>query len=297
MTAGERAGASPAKSSRAEQSPRVEKPRREPPDVEMPDADEADAAMSRAEQRAAVARMFQEMSAHDPGSPARQAVRDAIVADHMDYARYVASRFKAPPGGVEDVVQVAYLALVKAVDNFDAEYGVPFIGYLTPMVTGEIKRHFRDTTWDLHVPRRMQELTLELRGAADVLSHALGRSPSVKELAEHLEARPEDVVEAMDASGAYSAASLDRPVSTGEEQGTPLGELLGGDDAGYDWVVDRETLKPLLAKLSDRDKRILLMRFFRNMTQSKIAEELGVSQIQVSRLLDRILTELRAAVG
>ena len=248
----------------------------------------------RAEQRAAVARMFETLAASEAGSARWRSLRDGIVAEHMDYARYVASRFKAPPGGAEDVVQVAYLALVKAVDNFDPAYGVPFIGYLTPMITGEIKRHFRDTTWDLHVPRRMQELTLELRGAAEALSHGLGRSPSVEELAAHHDTPPEAVIEAMDASVAYSAASLDRRVTAGDEPGASLGELLGDEDARYDLVIDRETLKPLLAKLSDRDKRILLMRFFRNMTQSRIAEELGVSQMQVSRLLDRILTELRS---
>jgi len=251
----------------------------------------------RDEQRARVVEQFRELRRHDPESPQWRSLRDELVADHMAYARYVASRFSAPPGAAEDLNQVAYLALVKSVDNFDPEYGVTFIGYVTPMVTGEIKRYFRDSTWDVHVPRRMQELSLELRGATELLAQRLDRSPTVAELAEELGTRPEEIVEAIDASNAYSATSLDRPVDAGDSGSAPLGELLGDEDSAFDMVVDREALKPLLARLSARDKQILLMRFFRNMTQSQIGEELGVSQMQVSRLLNRILGELRDALG
>jgi RNA polymerase sigma-B factor len=247
----------------------------------------------RAEQRADTLRKFKLLAAADPGGAEHAALREELIADHMNYARYVAARFSAPPGATEDLAQVAYLALVKAVDNYDPEYGVAFIGYVTPMITGEIKRYFRDSTWDVHVPRRMQELSLALRGATEQLAHELGRSPTVDELADELSATVEEVVEAVDAANAYSAASLDRPVDSGDEHGVSLGEFMGGEDAGFDGVIDRTALKPLLARLPERDKRILMMRFFRGMTQSQIAEEIGVSQMQVSRLLTRILTELR----
>ena len=253
--------------------------------------------LDRTEQRADTLRRFRLMALCEPGCDQHRSLRDELIADHMNYARYIAGRFNAPPGAAEDLNQVAYLALVKAVDNFDPEFGVAFVGYLTPMITGEIKRYFRDSTWDLHVPRRLQELSLALRGATEQLAHELGRSPAVAELADRMGASAEEVIEAAEAAHAYSATSLDRPVDNGDEQGIALGDLLGSEDVAFAGVVDRTALKPLLAKLPERDKKILLMRFFRGMTQSQIAEDLGVSQMQVSRLLTRILGELREGMG
>jgi RNA polymerase sigma-B factor len=251
----------------------------------------------RAEHRAEIHRRFELLAACEPATARHRTLRDELIAEHMNYARYVASRFSVPADTAEDLEQVAYLALIKAVDNFDPARGTAFLGYLTPMVAGEIKRYFRDSTWDVHVPRRMQELSLALHGApAEQLERRLGRSPTIAELAEHLGAQPEEIVEAFDASAAYSATSLERPLVPGDEQGASLGETLGGDDDAYEWVVDREALKPLLAALPEKDKRILLMRFFRGMTQSQIGAELGVSQMQVSRYLTRILGTLRDAV-
>jgi RNA polymerase sigma-B factor len=251
----------------------------------------------RAEHRAEIHRRFELLAECEPDSVRHRTLRDELIAEHMNYARYVASRFSVPADTAEDLEQVAYLALIKAVDNFDPSRGTAFLGYLTPMVAGEIKRYFRDSTWDVHVPRRMQELSLALHGApAEQLERRLGRSPTIAELAEHLGAQPEEIVEAFDASAAYSATSLERPLVPGDEQGASLGETLGGDDDAYEWVVDREALKPLLAALPEKDKRILLMRFFRGMTQSQIGTELGVSQMQVSRYLTRILSTLRDAV-
>ncbi|MEY9858490.1 RNA polymerase sigma-70 factor (sigma-B/F/G subfamily) [Catenulispora sp. GAS73] len=251
----------------------------------------------RAEHRAEIHRRFEVLAEYEPDSVRYRTLRDELIAEHMNYARYVASRFSVPADTAEDLEQVAYLALIKAVDNFDPSRGTAFLGYLTPMVAGEIKRYFRDSTWDVHVPRRMQELSLALHGApAEQLERRLGRSPTIAELAEHLGAQPEEIVEAFDASAAYSATSLERPLVPGDEQGASLGETLGGDDDAYEWVVDREALKPLLAALPEKDKRILLMRFFRGMTQSQIGTELGVSQMQVSRYLTRILGTLRDAV-
>lgn len=248
-----------------------------------------------AERRAETMRILTRMNRLPVGDPERERLRNEVIEDHMPYARHIASRYGGRGQVVEDFVQVAYLGLVKAVDNFDPEYGTGFLGYATPMIIGEIRRYFRDATWDVHVPRRMQELTTALRSATERLTRELGRSPSVAEVAEALGVDPEEIAEALDAAEAYTAASLDRPVG-GAPEGATLGELMGGDDVRLDAVVDRESLKPLLAKLDPRDKQILMMRFFRGMTQSQIGDELGVSQMQVSRLLTRILSELRAGL-
>jgi RNA polymerase sigma-B factor len=249
-----------------------------------------------AERRAETMRVFERIRQLPAGDPERARLRDAVIEDHMPYARHIATRYGGHGASVEDFVQVAYVGLVKAVDNFDPEYGTGFLGYATPMMLGEIKRYFRDATWDVHVPRRMQELTGAIRKVTEALTHDLGRSPTVAELAVRLKADPEEVTEALEAAEAYTTASLDRPVNT-DAGSAPLAEFLGGDDQRLEAVVDREALKPLLAGLGDRDKRILMMRFFRGMTQSEIGEELGVSQMQVSRLLTRILEELRAGLG
>jgi RNA polymerase sigma-B factor len=229
--------------------------------------------------------------------PERPALREFVIGEYMSYARYVAGRFRRRGEQAEDLVQVAYVGLVKAVDNFDARYHTTFLTFATPMIAGEIKRHFRDTTWEVHVPRRMQELSAALRPAAEALAQTLGREPTVEELARHLGATTEEIVNAFDASAVYRTASLDVPVGLLDRDGSTLGDLLGAEDPGYRLVLDREALKPLLADLGERDKRILLMRYFRNMSQTEIGDEIGVSQMQVSRLLARILGRLREEVG
>ncbi|HET9168860.1 MAG TPA: SigB/SigF/SigG family RNA polymerase sigma factor [Actinospica sp.] len=258
-----------------------------------------DAADRRAEQRAETMRVLARMAELPEDDPERARLRAEVIEDHMPYARHIAQRYGgrgahgASGGSGEDFEQVAYLGLVKAVDNFDPEYGTGFLGYATPMIIGEIKRYFRDATWGVHVPRRMQELSGALRKTTDELVHELGREPTIAELAERLDADPEEIVEAIDAAGAYTTASLDHPVNT-DEQGASLLEFMGEQDERFDAVIDRQVLTGLLADLGERDKRILLMRFFRGMTQAEIGTELGVSQMQISRLLTRILRELRA---
>jgi RNA polymerase sigma-B factor len=269
-----------------------------------PKPDAADTADTAAEQRgefyvrrrATALRLLGEMATLSADDPHREHLRSQVIETHMPYARYLAARYGMPGEEVEDLFQVAYLALVKAVDNFDPERGVAFLTYATPMIIGEIKRYFRDSTWAVHVPRRMQELSAQLRSATEQLGQSLGRSPTVGELAEHLGAEPAEIIDAMDARAAHSTVSLDLPVDSGSARPTPLQELIGADDDSFDGVVNRETLKLLLAELAERDKQILLMRFFRGMTQSEIAGELGVSQMQVSRLLARILSRLRAGM-
>ncbi|HTJ66983.1 MAG TPA: SigB/SigF/SigG family RNA polymerase sigma factor [Actinospica sp.] len=253
----------------------------------------------RAEQRAETMRVLRRMAELPADDPERARLRAEVIEDHMAYARHIAQRYggRGPSGstggGGEDFEQVAYLGLVKAVDNFDPEHGTGFLGYATPMIIGEIKRYFRDATWGVHVPRRMQELSGALRKATDALTHELGREPTIAELAEHLGADPEEIVEAIDAAGAYTTASLDVPVNA-EEQGASLLDFMGEHDERFEAVIDRQVLTGLLAELGERDKRILLMRFFRGMTQAEIGEELGVSQMQISRLLNQILGRLRA---
>ncbi|MEY9892863.1 RNA polymerase sigma-B factor [Catenulispora sp. MAP5-51] len=225
--------------------------------------------------------------------PEYDALREYVIGEYMSYARYVARRFRQRGEPPQDLEQVAYLGLVKAVDNFDPDYGTTFLTYATPIIAGEIKRHFRDTTWDLHVPRRMQELSAAVRRAQQELTHQLGTVPRAEDVARFLDLPLEEIVEAYEAVAAYNTTSLDMPVLHPEGDSATLGELMGHEDPGIDRVVDREALKPLLERLTAREKRILLMRFFRNMSQSEIGAELGVSQMQVSRLLAQILGRLR----
>jgi RNA polymerase sigma-B factor len=262
----------------------------------MGSARTADAASPHAERRAHTMRLFLRMKELPPGDAERERIRVEIIEEHMPYARYIATRYGGRGEVGEDFVQVAYLGLVKAADNFDPDHGTGFLGYATPMIIGEIKRYFRDATWDVHVPRRMQELTSALRKAIEELTRDLGRSPTVAELAVHLHATAEEITDAFDAAEAYTIASLDRPVQVADAAGATLTDFLGAEDPSFDAVVDREALKPLLAGLGERDKRILLMRFFRGMTQSEIGAQLNVSQMQVSRLLTRILEQLRAGL-
>lgn len=252
-------------------------------------------AAERTAQRAETMRQLQRMVSLPAGDPERERIRAAVIEDHMPYARHIARRYGSHGSTSEDFEQVAFMGLVKAVDNFDPGHGTAFLGYAAPMILGEIKRYFRDSTWSVHVPRRMQELTGALHKTTDVMTAELGRAPTVRELAERLGVGTDELVEAMDASSAYTTASLDHPINhEGAENGASLGEMIGEDDPGYDLAVDREVLRGLVEDLGERDRRILLMRFFHGMTQSEIGEKLGVSQMQVSRLITKILSGLRA---
>jgi RNA polymerase sigma-B factor len=250
----------------------------------------------RGRERAAALAGLCRLAALPEDHPERPALREYVIGEYMSYARYIAGRFQHRGESPEDLEQVAYVGLVKAVDNYDPAFRTSFLTYATPMIAGEIKRHFRDTTWDVHVPRRLQELSAALRPAEELLNQKLGRNPTMAELAAHLGATSEEIIDALEAAAVYSTASLDVPVAQPDGDGATLGELLGADDPAFGEVVDRETLKPLLAELSERDKRILLMRFFRGMSQAEIGSELGVSQMQISRLLAQILDRLREAV-
>ncbi len=237
--------------------------------------------------------LFTEMQGAE-GETEASRYRGELVELHLPLAEYLARRFGNRGEPHEDLVQVATIGLIKAIDRFDLERGVAFSTYATPTIVGEIKRHFRDRGWTIRVPRRLQEIQAVINQAVSDLGQELGRSPTVAELAHRVGMSEEEILEGLESANAYSPLSLDAPDPSGEV-GAVI-EQLGDYDDALDAVVDRETVKPLLDKLDARAKRILLLRFFRNMTQSQIAEELGISQMHVSRLLSRTLADLRRAL-
>jgi RNA polymerase sigma-B factor len=219
-------------------------------------------------------------------------VRDTLIELNLPLVRYAAARFRSRNEPMEDIIQVGTIGLIKAIDRFDNQRGVEFPTFAMPTIIGEIKRFFRDTSWSVRVPRRLQELRLSLTRAGDELAQKLDRSPTVAELAAVLGVTEEDVVEGLAVGNAYTASSLDT-APTDEDGDGPLAERLGYEDAAMEGVEYRESLKPLLARLPARERRIIMLRFFGNMTQSQIGEEIGISQMHVSRLLTRTLATLR----
>ncbi|OII60902.1 RNA polymerase subunit sigma [Streptomyces sp. CC53] len=226
-------------------------------------------------------------------SPERTYVRDTLIELNLPLVRYAAARFRSRNEPMEDIVQVGTIGLIKAIDRFDCERGVEFPTFAMPTVVGEIKRFFRDTSWSVRVPRRLQELRLALTKASDELAQKLDRSPTVPELATVLGVSEEDVVDGLAVGNAYTASSLDSPSPEDDGGEGSLADRLGYEDTALEGVEYRESLKPLLAKLPARERQIIMLRFFANMTQSQIGEEVGISQMHVSRLLTRTLAQLR----
>lgn len=218
--------------------------------------------------------------------------RDDLVRQHLGLADHLARRYLGRGESLEDLTQVAYLGLVKAADRFDADRGVEFGSFATPTVIGEIKRHFRDKGWAIRVPRHLQELRLELSKAIEELTHELHRSPTVAELADKLSVAEDDIIQGLECGRAYSPQSID-PLVDPDDSSAAVLEFVGAADPGIERVENRQALKPLLTALSERDRRLLEMRFFKGMTQTEIAAELNVSQMHVSRLLTRTLEGLR----
>ncbi|MEU7022033.1 RNA polymerase sigma factor SigF [Streptomyces sp. NPDC046203] len=235
--------------------------------------------------------LFVELRELPEGSAERAALRDRLVRMHLPLVEHLARRFRNRGEPLDDLTQVATIGLIKSVDRFDPERGVEFSTYATPTVVGEIKRHFRDKGWAVRVPRRLQELRLSLTTATAELSQLHGRSPTVHELAERLGISEEEVLEGLESANAYSTLSLDVPDT--DDESPAVADTLGAEDEALEGVEYRESLKPLLEDLPPREKRILLLRFFGNMTQSQIAQEVGISQMHVSRLLARTLAQLR----
>ncbi|MFD4531984.1 RNA polymerase sigma factor SigF [Kitasatospora sp. NPDC058397] len=220
-------------------------------------------------------------------------VRATLVETNLSLVRFGVRRFNSHREPQEDLLQVGAVGLIKAIDRFDPDLGVEFTTFAIPTVLGEIRRHFRDTTWAVHVPRRLQELRILLAKAQERLSQDLDRAPTVAELAEHLALSPEEVVEGLTAANAHTAGSLDLGGSNDDDAPGPLGDRLGEDDRDLALVDDLVALKPLIADLPERQRLILSMRFCEDMTQSQIGARLGLSQMHVSRLLSRTLRHLR----
>jgi RNA polymerase sigma-B factor len=237
--------------------------------------------------------LFIELQSFPEGDPRRQRVRDSLVEQHLPLVEHLARRFRNRGEPYDDLVQVATIGLIKSVDRFDLGRGVEFSTYATPTIVGEIKRHFRDKGWAVRVPRRLQELRLSLASATSEVSQKQGRSPTVSELAAHMKITDEEVLEGLESANAYSTLSLDAGDSGSGDEPMPVADTLGSEDEGLEGVEYRESLKPMLEQLPPREKKILMLRFFKNMTQSEIAEEIGISQMHVSRLLARTLAQLR----
>jgi RNA polymerase sigma-B factor len=243
------------------------------------------------EERAELKRKFVEFAETREAS-----VRDELIEAHLGLAEYLARRFSNRGEPLDDLVQVASVGLVKAVDRFDPERAVEFSTYATHTIVGELKRHFRDKGWAVRAPRRMQELYLRLGKLVASLSQEIGRSPTIPELATEAGVTEEEVLEAMEAGQAYRFASLDAPApGGGDDDNESLGAHMGEDDPGLVGAEDRAALSPLIATLAPREQMILHLRFFEGLTQSEIAERLDISQMHVSRLLARSLAQLREA--
>ena len=222
--------------------------------------------------------------------------RDELIERFIPLARQLAARYSYTDEAHEDLVQVACVGLVKAVDRFEPERGSTFVNYAVPTILGELKRHFRDKGWAVHVPRAMQERALKVNQAIGVLSTRLGRTPTVKEIATHIDASGEQVLQAMEAAGAYDALSLDSTPPGGDDgERRTYADTFATEDPGYELVEFGQVLSGTMRALPNRERTILHLRFVRDLTQAEIAEQVGVSQMHVSRLLRRALDKLRAA--
>jgi RNA polymerase sigma-B factor len=224
--------------------------------------------------------------------------REQLVERFLPLARQLARRYQRASEPLDDLLQVASMGLIKAIDRFDADREIAFSSYAVPTILGEIKRHFRDRTWAVRVPRDLQELSLKVDKAVGELSDELRRQPSVAEIAEAVGADEEDVLEALQAGGAYRAVSFEAPRGAnagGDDEAATIADSIGIDEAGFDRAEERATLARLLSTVSPREREVLRMRFEEDMTQAEIGAVIGVSQMQVSRVIRQALTRLRAA--
>ncbi|MFJ1607117.1 RNA polymerase sigma factor SigF [Streptomyces sp. NPDC088253] len=239
--------------------------------------------------------LFERLESLEEGTHDYSYVRNTLVELNLALVKFAASRFRSRSEPMEDIIQVGTIGLIKAIDRFELSRGVEFPTFAMPTIIGEIKRFFRDTSWSVRVPRRLQELRLSLAKAGDELAQQLDRAPTVGELAQRLGITNDEVVEGMAASNAYTASSLDAQPEEDDSEGA-LADRIGYEDHGLEGIEYVESLKPLIAELPSRDRQILSLRFVANMTQSEIGDELGISQMHVSRLLSRTLVRLRKAL-
>ncbi|MGX1563844.1 RNA polymerase sigma factor SigF [Streptomyces sp. NPDC055506] len=237
---------------------------------------------------------FGQLAVLEEGTPEYQYARNTLIEMNMSLVRYAAGRFRSRgPGEMEDIVQVGMIGLIKAIDRFELTREVEFTSFAVPYIVGEIKRFFRDTSWAVHVPRRLQEARAQLTRATEELRSRLGRTPTTKELAELMCLPEEEVREARLASNGYNSASLDAAISTGQDGETVLADFIGTEDTALELVEDFHALAPMIAELDERDRQILHWRFVEELTQKEIGERLGCSQMHVSRLTARLLARLR----
>lgn len=246
----------------------------------------------RQERRRYIKELFQTLK-----ETGEQSVRDELISLNIHLVEYLARKFSSRGEPLEDLLQVGYIGLIKAIDRYDLGRGVEFSTYATPTIVGELKRYFRDKGWAIRIPRRLQMRDLELNQAIDHLTQELRYSPTLQEVAEHLEIGLEEVVEILESSYATNYLSLDNIYMNGQEdRGFSLLDYLGDEDADFSLAEDRDTLSKLLSQLTDREQKVIYMRFFRGMTQIEIARELNISQMHVSRLLRKILEKLRGEI-
>lgn len=271
------------------------RPSTETPPSPPPQATRArDVPTERIDEFADVADLFVVLRATSVGTLAHARAREAIIGRCLGLADRVARHFDRRGEDLEDLIQVARVGLVNAVNRFDPEKGSSFVAFAIPTMMGEVRRHFRDHGWSMHVPRRIKDRHVALSRATTNMIQTLGRAPTPSELAEYLEVDREDVIESLVAAEGYRTHSIDAPVVSGDGSARHIADTIGTIDAAFADVTDRESVRPLLAGLPEREREILYLRFFASMTQSQIAERIGVSQMHVSRILERTLRELRA---
>jgi RNA polymerase sigma-B factor len=237
---------------------------------------------------------FDQLAVLEEGTREYSYARNTLIEMNMSLVRFAAGRFRSRgPEEMEDIVQVGMIGLIKAIDRFELTREVEFTSFAIPYIVGEIKRFFRDTTWAVHVPRRLQEARVQLARATEELRSRLDRDPTVKELSELMSLPEDEVREARLAANGYNSTSLDAAISSSEDGETALADFIGTDDQALELVEDFHALAPMIAALDERDRQIIYMRFVEELTQAQIGERLGVSQMHVSRLLSRCLARLR----
>jgi len=236
--------------------------------------------------------LLEEYSGLDEDDPRRERLRDRLVTGYLPVAQHIARRFAHRGEPLDDLTQVATVGLINAIDRFDPDKGGEFFSFAVPTISGEVRRHFRDQSWSMRVPRRLKDMHVSINGAVSELSQTLGRAPRPSEIAQRLDLPVNEVLEGLEAAEAYRSSSLDEMLSS-EDGSATVGELVGEADDELDRVDYREALRPLLADLSPRERTIVMLRFFGNLTQTQIANEVGISQMHVSRLLAQTLTRLR----
>ncbi|MFD9392133.1 RNA polymerase sigma factor SigF [Streptomyces sp. NPDC060000] len=243
-------------------------------------------------------RFFDRLTVVEEGTHEYQYVRNTLIEMNLSLVRYAASRFRGRGDSMEDIVQVGTIGLIKAIDRFELTREVEFTSFAVPYIVGEIKRFFRDTSWAVHVPRRLQEARVELAKATEELQTRLGRMPTTRELSQLMSLSEEEVIEARKASNCYTSASLDAALTSdgGADGESVLADFIGAEEPALELVEDFHSLAPLIAELDEREKLIIHLRFVEERTQAEIGKELGISQMHVSRLISRMVQRLRTGL-